>query len=229
LPFSISDFGDEESVVAEDDAVPDGLVDVLDDDVEGDVVALEDVVPPLLGVALLLVDPDGDVVVDDDAGGVAGGVTTVVLDDDVGGVDDEGADSWRCWQAPRASSTLAATAVVIRRFMWSLLEAGVDELPLQDLAGLVPRSDAPAVRTTAAHGCVICVREAPTAWRMRLSHATHAGTNFRADRHGKTGRARLGADVRAASPARHCRPPVPPFSIDAPHPMEPAVSQRRLH
>ena len=51
------------------------------------------------------------VVVDEDDGGVAGGVTTVV-DDVAGGVVAGGVD---CWQAPSASSTLAATAAEVRR------------------------------------------------------------------------------------------------------------------
>jgi hypothetical protein len=80
--------------------------------------------------ALLLLDAvsdpapgvlEGDVVVDedDDTGGGGAGVTTVVDDDEDGGVVDvvAGGDSWRCWHAPSASRTLAATAVRIGRFM----------------------------------------------------------------------------------------------------------------
>lgn len=79
----------------------------------GAVVVVElDVVPELgAGVTVVVDDVDGGVaggvttVVDDVAGGVvAGGVTTVVDD---GGVEG--------WQAPRASSTLAATAAEVRR------------------------------------------------------------------------------------------------------------------
>ena len=79
----------------------------------GAVVVVElDVVPELgAGVTVVVDDVDGGVaggvttVVDDVAGGVvAGGVTTVVDD---GGVEG--------WQAPRASSTLAATEVEVRR------------------------------------------------------------------------------------------------------------------
>lgn len=110
------DFGGvEPDVVAEDDdVVPDGAVVVLDDVVEdgleleldGEVVVVElDVVPdPLsvLGVVGVVV------VVDDEAGGV-GGTTTVV--DELGGVVDVVDGGVCCWQAPSASSALAATAV----------------------------------------------------------------------------------------------------------------------
>ena len=56
---------------------------------------------------------------DDDTGGGAGGVTTVVDELAPGVVADPvaGGESWRCWHAPRASNTLAATAVRIGRFI----------------------------------------------------------------------------------------------------------------
>ena len=82
----------------------------------GVVVVELDVVPELGAGVVVVVDEDDDggvvVVVDDDDGGVAGGVTTVV-DDVAGGVVEEGGVD--CWQAPSASSTLAARAAEVRR------------------------------------------------------------------------------------------------------------------
>lgn len=162
LPLSGVDFGDVSGdVVADEDADPLGLVVELDDVDDG-----LDVEPLVPGVALLLVLPDGDVVPDDDeAGGVVGGgVTTVVDDEDDGGDDelDAGGVSWRCWQAPSAKSTLAATAVVIMRFICLSLLGGCDGLPRYGLARLVPR-DAPiscARRSESARVC--CVVRVPT-------------------------------------------------------------------
>jgi hypothetical protein len=82
---------------------------------------------------------EGDVVEDDELLAGGGGTTTVV-DDDEGGAELDGGVSWRCWQAPSASSTLAATAVVMKRFICGFSLAGEwGELPWVDLAGLVPR------------------------------------------------------------------------------------------
>lgn len=75
-----------------------------------------DALPVVLSVLLPVVPVDDD---DDDTGGGAGGVTTVV-DELAPGVVVEpvaGGESWRCWHAPSASSTLAATAVRIGRFI----------------------------------------------------------------------------------------------------------------
>ena len=107
------DFGGvEPDVVADDDDVePDGALVVLDEDVAGGleldgVVVVELVVVlgelSVLGVVVVVVD-------EDDAGG-AGGTTTVV-EDELGGVEDVLSDGGVCcWQAPSASSALAATA-----------------------------------------------------------------------------------------------------------------------
>lgn len=101
--------------VAVDEVLPEGDTVVLDEDVaggvelelDGVVVDELDVVPEVLlsvlGVVVVVVDDD------DDAGG-AGGTMTVV-DDDVGGVVDVVDGGVCCWQAPSASSRLAATAV----------------------------------------------------------------------------------------------------------------------
>lgn len=107
------DFGGvEPDVVAADDEVePDGAMVVLDDDVAGAleldgvvvvelVVVLEEL--SVLGVVVVVVD-------EEDAGGVGG--TTTVVEDELGGVVDVVDDGGVCcWQAPSASSTLAATA-----------------------------------------------------------------------------------------------------------------------
>jgi hypothetical protein len=77
-----------------------------------------DVVPDVVPAA----PEEGDVVDDDEL--LAGGTTTVV-DDDGGGAELVGGVSWRCWQAPSASSTLAATAVVMKRFICRFSLAGV--------------------------------------------------------------------------------------------------------
>ena len=78
-----------------------------------------DVVPDVVPAA-----PDEGVVVEDDEL-LAGGGTTTVVDDDEGGAELDGGVSWRCWQAPSASSTLAATAVVMKRFICRFSLAGV--------------------------------------------------------------------------------------------------------
>ena len=91
-----------------DDVLPEGAVVVLDDVVDGGlplagavvIVELEVVPDGLLGVVV--------VVVEDEAGGV-GGTTTVVELEAGGVVDVDGGVC--CWQAPSASSALAATAV----------------------------------------------------------------------------------------------------------------------
>jgi len=86
---------------------------VLDDEAAGGVEG-DDVVDELDEVSLLL--PGVVVVVDEDeeAGGVVG--TTTVVELELGGVARvvESAGVC-CWQAPSASSTLAATAVIVRR------------------------------------------------------------------------------------------------------------------
>jgi hypothetical protein len=67
------------------------------------------------------------VVVDGEAGGVdeAGGGTTTVVDGEAGGADDVGVvDGVCCWQAPSASSTLAATAMDVSRFISSTPSLG---------------------------------------------------------------------------------------------------------
>jgi hypothetical protein len=96
------------------DPVPDVVSAAAPDDVVPEPV---DVVPDVLGVVVVLDDDEveGDVVELVD-GVVAGGV--VVVDDedeDAGGV--VGGASVCCWQAPSANSTLAATAVIAKRFI----------------------------------------------------------------------------------------------------------------
>jgi hypothetical protein len=100
-------------VEEEDEVVdPDGELVVLDDEaaggVEGDVVVVDELVDVSLLPGVVVVDED------EEAGG-AGGTTTVV-ELELGGVARvvESAGVC-CWQAPSASSRLAATAVIVRR------------------------------------------------------------------------------------------------------------------
>lgn len=101
------------SVLALELVLP-GLVAEADDDVLLGGVELGEVELDLSVLAVLELElgaVDGDVLADDDEdGGVVG--TTTVDELEAGGADDvPGAASWRCWQAPNASSRLAATAV----------------------------------------------------------------------------------------------------------------------
>ncbi len=122
-------------VVDEDEvADPDGELVVLDDEaaggvegddvdeldevslLPGDVVVELDEVLPLLGV---------DVDEDEEAGGVGG--TTTVDELELGGVERVVSEGVCCWQAPSASSTLAATAVIVRRVIDRLLRSGCEK------------------------------------------------------------------------------------------------------
>jgi hypothetical protein len=109
-------------VVEEEVVDPDGELVVLDDEEAGGVEDEEDdgagdIVDDELvveDVSLGVVDFDEDV----EAGG-AGGTTTVELE--LGGVEVVEDGGVCCWQAPSASSTLAATAVIVRRVIDRLL------------------------------------------------------------------------------------------------------------
>ena len=95
----------------EDEGVDDDEEEGVDDDEEEGVEVDElDVVVSVLPGVVVVVDDD------DDAGGVGG--TTTVVELELGGVDVDVEDGGVCcWQAPRASRTLAPTAVRVRRVM----------------------------------------------------------------------------------------------------------------